>query len=101
MVNRYQSNPGPCHWQAVKKTFRYLRGTTDLILTYSGSDLRLRDYSDADWASDRDERKSTSRYTFVPGGGDVSWSSKKHTYIALSTMESEYITCSVAVQEAI
>ena len=32
MVSHYQSNPGPVHWQAVKRIFRYLRGTSDLIL---------------------------------------------------------------------
>ena len=34
MLSRYQSNPGPVHWQAVKRIFRYLHGTSDLILCY-------------------------------------------------------------------
>ena len=101
IVSRYQSNPGHKHWQAVKRIFRYLRGTADLVLSYHGGDLRLRGYSDADWASDRDGRKSTSGYTFILGGGSVTWCSKKQTCIALSTMESEYVACSAAVQEAV
>jgi len=47
LVSRYQSNPGPTHWQAVKRIMRYLRGTTDLVLCYQGGDLKLRGYSDA------------------------------------------------------
>uniref|UniRef100_A0A2N9F6S1 Integrase catalytic domain-containing protein n=1 Tax=Fagus sylvatica TaxID=28930 RepID=A0A2N9F6S1_FAGSY len=38
-------------------------------------DLKLTGYSDADWASDKDERKSTSGYAFILGGGAVSWCS--------------------------
>jgi hypothetical protein len=101
MVSRYQSNPGPAHWRAVKRILRYLRGTIDHALCYHGGDLRLIGYSDADWASDKDERKSTSGYAFILGGGAVSWCSKKQSCIALSTMESEYVACSTAVQEAV
>uniref|UniRef100_A0A2N9EJK6 CCHC-type domain-containing protein n=1 Tax=Fagus sylvatica TaxID=28930 RepID=A0A2N9EJK6_FAGSY len=101
MVSRYQSNPGPAHWRAVKRILRYLRGTSDHALCYHGEDLRLTGYSDADWASDKDERKSTSGYAFILGGGAVSWCSKKQSCIALSTMESEYVACSAAVQEAV
>ena len=94
MVSRYQSNPGPVHWQAVKRIFRYLRGTSDLILCYQGGDSRLRGYSDADWASDRDEHKSTTGYAFLLSGAAISWCSKKQSCIALSTMEFEYVACS-------
>uniref|UniRef100_A0A2N9EKE5 Integrase catalytic domain-containing protein n=1 Tax=Fagus sylvatica TaxID=28930 RepID=A0A2N9EKE5_FAGSY len=89
------------HWRAVKRILRYLRGTSDHALCYHGGDLRLTGYSDADWASDKDERKSTSGYAFILGGGAVSWCSKKQSCIALSTMESEYVACSAAVQEAV
>uniref|UniRef100_A0A2N9EE71 Integrase catalytic domain-containing protein n=1 Tax=Fagus sylvatica TaxID=28930 RepID=A0A2N9EE71_FAGSY len=87
--------------RAVKRILRYLRGTSDHALCYHGGDLRLTGYSDADWASDKDERKSTSGYAFILGGGAVSWCSKKQSCIALSTMESEYVACSAAVQEAV
>ena len=58
-------------------------------------------YSDADWGSDLDERKSTSGYVFLLNNGAITWSSKKQPCIALSTMEAEYVACSVAVQEAV
>ena len=101
MVSRYQSNRGLTHWRALKRILWYLRGTIDHALCYHGRDLRLTSYSDANWASDKDERKSTSGYPFILGGGVVSWYSKKQSCIALSTMESEYVACSVAVQEAV
>uniref|UniRef100_A0A2N9GTW9 CCHC-type domain-containing protein n=1 Tax=Fagus sylvatica TaxID=28930 RepID=A0A2N9GTW9_FAGSY len=48
MVSRYQSNPGPAYWRAVKRILRYLRGTIDHALCYHGKDLRLTGYSDTD-----------------------------------------------------
>ena len=101
MVSRYQSNLGPVHWQAVKRIFRYLCGTSNLILCYQGGYLRLRGYFDADWTSDRDERKSTTGYAFLLNGTAISWCNKKQSCIALSTMESEYVACSAVAQEAV
>ena len=45
---------------AVKRIFRYLQETRDFVIYYQGGDLKFREYCDADWASDRDERKSTT-----------------------------------------
>ena len=101
MVSRYQSNPRPVHWATVKRIFRYLRGTTNFALCFHRGDLRLKGYNDADWASDRDERKFTSGYAFVLIGGAVSWCSKKQTCVALSTMESEYVAWAAVVQETV
>ena len=76
LVSRYQSNLDPYHWKVVKRILRYLRGTMDLALCYHRADLRLRGYIDANWANDKDERKSTSGYTFTFAGGAISWCSK-------------------------
>ncbi|KAL0367310.1 UNVERIFIED_CONTAM: Retrovirus-related Pol polyprotein from transposon TNT 1-94 [Sesamum radiatum] len=64
MVSRYQNNPEPNHWVAVKRILKYLKGTSDLALCYHGESLRLVGYSDADGSRDRDERKSTLGYAF-------------------------------------
>ncbi|CAL5374326.1 unnamed protein product [Camellia sinensis] len=101
LVSRYQSNPGRAHWKAVKRILRYLRGTADYTLCYQSSDLHLVGYCDADWGGDLDERKSTSGYAFMLSDGAISWSSKKQSCIALSTMEAEFVACSSAVQEAV
>ena len=57
-------------------------------------------YSDADWAGDLTDRKSTSGYCFSICNGLVSWRSTKQTSVALSTAEAEYIALSGASQEA-
>ncbi|KAL0378718.1 UNVERIFIED_CONTAM: Retrovirus-related Pol polyprotein from transposon TNT 1-94 [Sesamum radiatum] len=101
MVSRYQSNPGPDHWVAVKRILRYLKGTSDLALCYYRGSLRLVGYSDADGSADRDERKSKSGYAFLLGGAAITWCNKKQPCISLSTMEAEYVAYTSAVQEAI
>jgi len=79
----------------------YLRGITDLVLCYQEGDLKLRGYSNAVWGGDLDESRSTSGYVFTLSGGAISWCSKKQDYIAMSTMEAEYVTCSIAKQDVI
>ena len=54
----------------------------------------LAGYSDADWARNVDDRKSTSGGCFSVGNNLVSWMSKKHNSISLSTAEAEYIVAS-------
>ena len=56
-------------------------------------------FSDADWAGDSNDRKSTSGYVFVINGGAISWKSRKQTCVALSTAEAEYVALASAAQE--
>jgi hypothetical protein len=66
VLGRYQENPDIEHWKMVKKALRYAQGTNELMLTYRRSDyLEIRWYSDADFARDKDDRKSTSGYDFT------------------------------------
>ncbi|XP_012841324.1 PREDICTED: uncharacterized protein LOC105961635 [Erythranthe guttata] len=53
--------------------------------------IQTRGFSDADWAGDADDRKSTTGGCFYLGNNLVSWYSKKRNSISLSTAESEYI----------
>ena len=72
MVSRYQSNPGPEHWTAVKHILKYLRRIKDYILMYGEDELILIGYTDSNFMSDKDLRKSTSGNVFTLGGDVVS-----------------------------
>ena len=63
--------------------------------------MRLIGYSDVDWGSDIDQSKSTLGYAFLLNNSVILWSRKKQSCVALSTMEAEYVTCSVAMQDAV
>ena len=58
LVARFQANPKESHVLAVKRIFRYLKGTTEFGLWYpKGNELTLVAYTDADWAGSIDDRK--------------------------------------------
>uniref|UniRef100_A0AAV1UAI6 Integrase catalytic domain-containing protein n=1 Tax=Peronospora matthiolae TaxID=2874970 RepID=A0AAV1UAI6_9STRA len=99
-VSRFMENPQEEHWVAVKRIFRYLQGTKTHGICYKPSArIDFRGYSDADWAGDLTDRKSTSGYTFMLLGAPVSWGSKKQPSVSLSTSEAEYIALSLSIQE--
>jgi hypothetical protein len=102
MLGRYQSNPGPDHWKAVKKVLRYLQGTKSYMLTYRRSNnLEIIGYSDADFAGCVDTKKSTSGCIFTLAGGAISWKSSKQTVTASSTMQAEFVACYEATGQAV
>ncbi|CAL8993231.1 unnamed protein product, partial [Prunus brigantina] len=102
VTSRYQSNPGLDHWGAVKCILKYLRRTKDMFLVYGGtSELQVEAFTDSDFASDVDDRKSTSGYVFILNGGVVSWRSCKQSVTADSTTEAEYVAASEAAKEAV
>jgi hypothetical protein len=95
-------NPSLEHWIAVKRIFQYLQGTLDFKLRFGGSPPQdLVGYCDADWAGDLQDRRSTTWFVFIMGGGAISWSSKQQPTIALSTTEAEYMASTQATKEAI
>lgn len=91
VTSRYQANPGEEHWKVVKTILKYLRRTKDQFLVYGDSELKLKGYTDASFALDKDDSKSTSGYVFTLNGGAVSWKSSKQSTVADSTIEAEYI----------
>ena len=85
-----------------KRVLRYLKQMRDLNLTYvKNTPEAIIGYSDTDWAGDMKDRRSTSGNVFLLGGGAITWSSRKQSSVALSTVEEEYRALSVATQEAI
>ena len=89
-VSKFNANPNVAHLTAVKRIFRYLKGTVNFALKYEQSDSLI-GYADADWAGDQDDRRLTTGNIFLQSGGALSWLSKKQATVALSTTEAEYV----------
>ncbi|RXW13926.1 hypothetical protein EST38_g11930 [Candolleomyces aberdarensis] len=72
-LGRFSSNPGPRHWAAVKHLFRYLKGSMDCKLTYSGKDTSVifDTYCDASHGDCLNSGRSTGGYLTVMGGGAI------------------------------
>jgi hypothetical protein len=89
---RFQSNPMESHHTAVKRIIRYVNNTLNHGIFYSrNTNLDIAGYSDANWASNADDRKSTSGRCYYIGTNMIAWSSKKQNFISLSIAEVEYI----------
>lgn len=101
-VSRFNTKHTDIHWKAVKRIFRYLRGTINYKLKYSreGS-TAMHCYSDSDWASDIDKRRSCAGQTIIMSNAAISWSSKRQCTVALSSTEAEYMALSSAVCDVI
>ncbi|KAJ9556551.1 hypothetical protein OSB04_011165 [Centaurea solstitialis] len=95
------AEPKESHLTAVKRIFRYLKGTPNLGLWYSkDSGFDLKAYSDSDFAGCKIDRKSTIGGCHLLGGKLVSWTSKKQNSVSTSTAEAEYVAagiCSIAI----
>ena len=75
---RFQANPKMSHLATVKRIIKYVSGTSDFGLFYSKeSNVFLVGYSDANWASNANDRKSTTSECFYVGTNLVAWMSKK------------------------
>lgn len=83
VLSQFMANPGRVHWDAVKRVFRYFRGTSDYSICYHGNSSRsllsvcIHGFVDLDWAGDINSRRSTSAYVFTMFGGAISWMSKQ------------------------
>jgi hypothetical protein len=70
-------------------------------LTLGGHSSQIAAYTDADWGSHTDDRRSIGAYLVKIGEGVVSWKSKKQTCVALSSTEAEYMALCQAAKEAV
>ena len=99
---RFQEDPKTTHLEAVKRIFRYIKGTTHLGLWYpKGMGIDTIVYADSDHAGDYVDRKSTSGICTFVGHCLTSWFSKKQTALAISTTEAEYVSAGKACQQAL
>ncbi|XP_043694160.1 uncharacterized mitochondrial protein AtMg00810-like [Telopea speciosissima] len=93
-INRayqYMHAPTKNHWQVVKRILLYLKSTSShgLLLERSPS-RRLQTVSDADWAGDGSDRKSTGGFAIFLGPNLISWKLRKQCTVACSSTEPEY-----------
>ena len=99
-LSRYTQSLNHDDWTIVRRVLKYLGGTINYGLCFSGFPSVLEEFSDANWISNLDEMKSTNGYVFILGGSAIFWKSAKQTCITQSTMEVEFIALKNASSEA-
>lgn len=96
-VARFCAKPTKEHWTAIKRILRYLKGTHNLGLVYKEDTPAVSTrYSDADWAGDVGDRKSTSGYVFLVGCTAISWRSSKQTCMRGPLDSRSRVCCTVS-----
>ncbi|CAL2245578.1 unnamed protein product [Prunus armeniaca] len=91
VVSQFMHSPSEDHMNIVLRILRYLKSAPGKRLMFSKhGHLNIDGYSDADWAGNVTDRKSTSGYFTFVGGNLVTWRSKKQNVVALSSAEAKF-----------
>ncbi|CAA9995330.1 unnamed protein product [Nesidiocoris tenuis] len=103
VVSRTLENPKWSDWLKVKRIFRYLKGTSDMGLLFTGCDntTQLETFSDADHGGDTTTGRSTSGVVSIFSNGAISWLSQRQASVAISTTEAEIVAASEAAKEMV
>jgi hypothetical protein len=101
---RFSHDPHEKHWIAGMRVLKYLKGTTDVGITYTrnlDNANRLLAWADADWAACTETRRSISGYISTLNGGALSWKCRQQKSVATSTSEAEFVSASRASDDVI
>jgi hypothetical protein len=99
-VCQFLHAPTMVHWMAVKHILQYVHGTLKLGITINpDKSMMVSDFSDVDWASGVDDRRSTGGFAIYFGHNLVSWSARKQATMSRSSTEAEYKSLANATTE--
>ncbi|KAI9905230.1 hypothetical protein PsorP6_013904 [Peronosclerospora sorghi] len=102
-LSRFLENPGLLHWKAAICVLRYLKTTHEYGILYQGGTgtVKVEAFSDADWGTKIDDRRSVSGVFVMIGNAPVVFKSKFERTVALTSAEAEYMALSLCVQEVL
>jgi hypothetical protein len=92
VLSRYTQNPMQKHLYGVKHVAKYLIATIDQKIIFKRQPFdvfKLVAYSDSDWATDRQTRRSQTGGIIMLAGSPIVWLSTQQTSVALSSTEAE------------
>ncbi|XP_057763480.1 uncharacterized mitochondrial protein AtMg00810-like [Arachis stenosperma] len=99
-LSQYLDCATDIHFKAGLHILKYIKGAPARgILFSTASDLYLTGYSDSDWGTCPDTRRSVSGFCFFLGSSIVSWKSRKQLTVACSFAEAEYRALALATCE--
>jgi hypothetical protein len=99
----FLTNPSNAHMAAANRCIQYLYGTRQLGIQFDGqsSDPEFAVYTDASFADDPRDRKSSQGYLITLFGGPVAWKSGKQDTVTTSSTEAELLALTAVAKEAV
>ena len=101
MVSKFKENTAKERRNAIRRVFRYIKGTSSVALCFEGTKLVVKGYVDPNFVGDPDKRKFTIGYAFTLARRAVSWLSKLQNLVVLSITKAKCIPATQASKETI
>jgi hypothetical protein len=99
-LTRFNLNPGPQHHEAANRVIEYLLDTATFALKFGGED-DMATWSDASFADNTLDRRSSQCYAMKLFGGTIGWRANKQDTVTTSTTEAELLALAQATKEAL
>jgi len=91
LLSQFVQAPTIHHQQAAQHILRYLKTSPANGLFFAATnDMQIKAFSDSDWATCPDTRRSVTGYCVFLGNSLISWKSKKQSTVSRSSSEAEY-----------
>ena len=106
-LSKVMSRPTAEHMAMARNVIQYLHGTMEAMITFrpagadgfTENDVEFMAFSDSDWACAVDTRRSHGAYVLMLAGAAITWRSRSHKSVMLSTAAAEYYEASEACRE--
>uniref|UniRef100_A0A2N9HGM7 CCHC-type domain-containing protein n=1 Tax=Fagus sylvatica TaxID=28930 RepID=A0A2N9HGM7_FAGSY len=96
---QHMQSPTSAHMVAAKRVLRYVRGSLSHGLLFQPGPMHLTVFTDADWAGNPVDRRSTTGFLVFLGNNLITWASKKQPTVSRSSTEAEYRSLAVGAAE--
>jgi len=101
---RFNTNPNKLHFEAADRVLRYLHRTSGYTIQYGQTAKETASWicaSDASFADNSLDRKSSQGYLISLFGGPVAWRANKQDTVTTSSTEAELLSLGQTAKEAI